>query len=91
MAFKKGNQLASGGKRKGAGRKKDEAIEEITTLAKAYTCEALERLAYWMRSDNAKASVSASVALLDRGHGRPAQALEMGFDSNKNSIIVEFK
>lgn len=89
MAFQKGHKLGKGGIRKGAGAKKDEVIREIKTLARAYDVEALERLAYWMRSENAKASVSAAVALLDRGHGKPAQAVSIGSDNN--SIIVEFK
>ena len=46
---------------------------EIRSLARKHTEEALERLVYWMRSDNPKASVSSSAALLDRGWGKPAQ------------------
>jgi hypothetical protein len=78
--FKKGDPGGPGGARKGAGRKPDLLVREIKDLAQVYTSEALERLAYWMRSDNAKASVSASIALLDRGHGKPAQALEVDGD-----------
>jgi hypothetical protein len=29
-----------------------------------------------MQSDNAKASVAASQAILDRGHGKPVQSIE---------------
>jgi len=75
MAFQKGHNHGKGGKREGAGRKPDEVVREIKTLARAYDVEALERLAFWMRSDNAKASVSASIALLDRGHGKPEQSI----------------
>ncbi len=55
------------------GRPKENA--EVKELAKAYTAQAIERLAHWMQSDNAKASVAAANALLDRGWGKPAQAL----------------
>lgn len=85
--FVKGGKGGPGGARKGAGRKHDELIREITELAKTYTGEALERLAYWMRSENAKASVSASIALLDRGHGRPAQAVAVEGKDGQDIIL----
>lgn len=47
----------------------------MQALARLKTKDAIERLAFWMASDNAKASVSASIALLDRAWGRPAQTL----------------
>jgi len=50
---------------------------EIRSLARKHTDEALNRLAYWMRSDNAKASVAATVAILDRGWGKAVQAVEV--------------
>ncbi len=89
MAFQKGHKLGKGGKREGAGRTPDEIVREIKSLARAYDVEALERLAFWMRSENAKASVSAAIALLDRAHGKPNQAVSI--DSENNKIIVEFK
>ena len=58
------------------GRPKEDG--EVKSLARDHTSEAINRLAYWMRSDNAKASVSACVALLDRGWGKPVQAVEAG-------------
>ena len=87
MKFQKGHKYAKGGKREGAGRKDGELIREIKTLARAYDVESLERLAYWMRSDNAKASVSASMALLDRAHGKPAQAVELGGKDGQEIIL----
>jgi hypothetical protein len=60
---------------------------EVKELARQFTLEAVERLAFWMRSDNAKASVSASAALLDRGYGKPAQELRVP----EGSITVEIR
>lgn len=55
------------------GRPKD--VGEVADLAKQHTETAISRLVDWMISDNAKASVAAAQALLDRGWGRPAQAV----------------
>jgi len=51
------------------------ANDEVKELARQYTVPAIERLVYWLASENAKASVSAANALLDRAWGKPAQAL----------------
>jgi hypothetical protein len=48
---------------------------EIRSLARKHTEEALDRLVFWMRSDNAKASVASSAALLDRGWGKATQPI----------------
>lgn len=56
-----------------SGRPKSDA--DIQALARTHTVAAIERLVAWMMTDNPKASVSASVAILDRGWGRPAQAV----------------
>ena|SRR5690349_7816167 len=53
------------------GRRKD----EVSALARTHTKDAITRLVFWMASDNAKASVSACTAILDRGWGRPVQAV----------------
>lgn len=88
--FPKGHKFSTGGKREGSGRKKGVAIiGDIKAAAHTYSDEALERLAYWMRSENPKASVAASIALLDRAHGKPAQ--EIALNPEQNKIIVEFK
>ena len=50
-------------------------IVEVRRAARDHTKEAIERLAFWMRSDNPKASVSATVALLNRGWGMPTQTV----------------
>lgn len=68
MPFEKGKSGNPGGRPK--------EIHEVKELARAHTKEAIDRLVHWMRSNDAKASVSASQALLDRGYGKPAQAIE---------------
>lgn len=69
MPFKKGQSGNPGGRPKEA--------PEVKELARSHTARAIERLAYWLDSDNAKASVAAALALLDRAWGRPTQAVEM--------------
>lgn len=75
MAFQKGHKLSTGGKREGSGRKDGELIRELKELAGSYREEAILRLAYWMRSDNPKASIPATIALLDRSDGKPFQTI----------------
>ncbi len=65
--FKKGQSGNPGGRPKGD--------KELQELARTHTKAAITRLVEWMKSDNAKASVQASTALLDRGWGRPVQAV----------------
>jgi len=48
---------------------------EVRDLARVHTVEAIERLVHWMRSDSAKASIQAAQAILDRGYGKPVQAV----------------
>ena len=63
----------TGGMRKGTPNK---ATAEIREHAQQYTVEALEGLAQIARtSDSDAAKVAAWKAILDRGHGRPAQEL----------------
>lgn len=68
MAFEKGK---SGNP---SGRPKEN--QELKELAREHTAEAIERLAFWMRSEDPRASVSAAQAILDRGHGKPMQSIE---------------
>lgn len=65
--FRKGQSGNPGGRPKEDG--------DVKLLARQHTVAAIERLAHWLMSDNAKASVSAAQALLDRGYGRAPQAI----------------
>lgn len=69
MAFKKGQSGNPGGRPK--------ENPELKELARSHTTEAVERLAYWMRSDDATASVKASTTLLERAWGKPEAKTEV--------------
>jgi hypothetical protein len=56
------------------GRPKD--LHQVTQYARQYSKEAIDRLVFWMRTDDAKASPAAANALLNRGYGMPSQVLE---------------
>lgn len=80
MAWKKGESGNPGG------RPKEE--REVLQLARDHSARAIGRLAEWMDSDNARASVMACNAILDRAFGRPTQPLSgdpdkppIGFDA----------
>lgn len=68
MPFKKGQ---SGNP---SGRKKEDP--ELKALAKEYAVEVFDRLLFWLRSDNGKASIAAAGIILDRAYGKAAQPLE---------------
>jgi hypothetical protein len=53
-------------------------IAEVQNLARKHTKKAIARLAYWMESDDPRASVAACQALLDRAWGKPVQPTEVG-------------
>lgn len=70
----------NGGRRPGAGRKpgkKNARTIEIEQKAREHTAEALKALLYIAKNGKSEpARVSAATALLDRGYGRPRQAVE---------------
>lgn len=76
--------MAHGGKREGAGRptgRRNAATVEqkatLTELAQQYTDIALRALVEVATTGSDNARVAASTALLDRGYGRPRQAVEV--------------
>lgn len=69
-----GVQFEKGKSGNPGGRPKEDA--EVKRLAREHTVEAINKLVEHMRSDNAKASVSACNAILDRGYGKPSQAVD---------------
>ena len=80
--FQKGKSGNPGGRPK-----KAPELVEIEGLARELAPEAIEKLAEWMRSDNAKASVSAANALLDRGFGKARQQIEATITDER--MVVE--
>jgi Family of unknown function (DUF5681) len=56
-----------------------QALVTVRTAARALTQEAIDTLAAVMRDGKAPpaARLSAATALLDRGHGRPSQAVDI--------------
>lgn len=65
-----------------SGRPKEDP--ELKELARTHTVEAVERLVYWMRSSEPKASVTASLSILERGHGKAPQEMQ-----HSGGIIIE--
>ena len=80
MPFQKGRSGNPGGRPKEDG--------DVKALARQHTDEAVKRLAQWLRSDNPKASVSAAIALLDRGYGKPAQAIVGDASADPVALVV---
>lgn len=80
--------MARGGKREGAGRPAGtpsavtkQAKATLSELARAHAPAALQTLVEVMQTaDSAPARVAAANALLDRGYGKPAQAVEVSGD-----------
>lgn len=71
MPFQKGRSGNPGGRAK-----KTPDLIEVEELARKASPAAIKRLVEWMESDNARASVAACTAILDRAWGKPAQAIE---------------
>lgn len=87
--------MPRGGKRPGAGRPAgvpNKANAELREHAQAYTIEALDFLLGVMRNNEAPfpARVAAANGVLDRGHGKPAQALTVDGDGLKHVPLVTY-
>ena len=77
----------TGGRCKGTPNK---ATAEIREHAQQYTTEALEGLAEIARnSESDAAKVAAWKAILDRGHGRPAQAVAVNVADNSLAALLQ--
>ena len=66
--------------RKTGGRKKgtpNKATAEVRALAQQHTVACIERLAGIAKGDNPTAAAAACREVLDRGHGRPSQHLDI--------------
>lgn len=92
-AEKESNKTKRGGARPGAGRpkgRKSSKTLEIEAKAKLYAGDALQALVdVAQNSENDSARVSAAQAILDRGYGKPRQALEhTGEDGGPVAIDV---
>lgn len=76
-----------GGRKKGTPNK---ATAEIRKHAQQFTIEALEGLAMIARNSTSDAArVSAWNALLDRGHGKPIQGVDLGVEVQITKIERE--
>jgi hypothetical protein len=66
-------------------------IAEVRDLAREHTPEAINTLAEIMNNKDSKdaARVSAASALLDRGYGRPAQALALEVKTKRQELSNE--
>ena len=84
-----------GGARPGAGRKKgsiNKATADIREAAKQFTDDALMVLSEIMRSSESDAArVAAANSILDRGHGKPRQSVEVEADVNAKVSAVEWR
>src|SRR5215471_18470770 len=66
-------------------------LAEVRELARTYTQAAIQRLAEWMASDDPRASVAASTALLDRGWGKATQPMEQDVTIHGDALAEIFR
>ena len=81
MPFEKGKSGNPGGRPK-----ETAAVRE---LAKSHGAKAIERLVELMASENERTAVAACEAILNRGYGRPAQALTLSGDEDRPAVQLE--
>jgi hypothetical protein len=80
MAFQPGQSGNPGG------RPKENA--EVKALARAHGRKAIEKLALLLDSADERIQIGAAQALLDRGFGKPAQAITGGDDEDNPVKVV---
>ena len=84
-----------GGARPGSGRKKgslNKATADIREAAQQFTDAALNVLASIMReSESDAARVAAANSILDRGHGKPRQSVEVDAEVKTAITAVEWR
>lgn len=61
---------------------------ELRDAARKHTKRAIEILAKWMEGNDPRASVAACSQLLDRGYGKPAQAITGADGDNELKIVI---
>ncbi len=77
----------TGGRQAGTPNK---ATAEIKEVASQYGEEAIEKLVELMRgADNPQVQRAAAEALLDRGYGKPSQAVDVKEDNVTRIVIVD--
>lgn len=84
-----------GGKRNNAGRKQGSINKvklELREAAREHSQAALETLVGIMNDDEAPhaARISAANSLLDRGHGKPTQSLDVDHTANISNLMVQW-
>ena len=84
---KKAGSTKTGGRKKGTPNK---ATADVRELAGEYTEDALKTLVQIMNDNKAAAAarIAAAKAVLDRGHGKPAQAVEHDIKDNGPPMVV---
>ena len=81
MPFKKGQSGNPGGRPK--------EVAEVRELAKEHGSAAIERLVELMASDNERTAVAACEAILNRGYGRPPQAVNLAGEEDGPPIQMQ--
>ena len=83
MAFQPGQSGNPGG------RPKEDS--EVKALARTAGPEAIEKLLELMRGDDRRTALAAAQALLDRGFGKPSQAVEMSGPDGEPLVVSWLK